>query len=472
MTGITTKDPEAGELYRGTLLPEEPGWEDLRRVVGDYRAMLMSVMAAMADRYDRAPDYPFIDTKLDLITGEDFPADDPIRGRNAVYGWIQGRGLEAVAGHCRWMRQEGIAPDLLPRLERMMREVLGALREIRARNGGHLFFFMTPEGEPFALDDDGSPIATALDSGSPHGFSDLFCSKGMYAAGQYLEDEQAVDETLEYCRSVDAAILSRSFVTDQQPLDPKNPVRPKPGCHSHGPYMIQIGTAALMASYGESGAVEMGLRLIRHELRHHANTDGRVDDLQVHDFWEAIGDDGRPYLEDGRVLCDPGHALECVGLALKFMSTEKAEDLAGSNQRGEIAAAEAMMPRLLERGFENGYQDGPGGICKAFDLVSRSPTNTDMPWWSLPEAMRAAVFCVRVAESDRDRKMCLRTFGLCHNAFTEHFVRPDLHLMAYQTRSVTGDVAQVIPATADADPGYHTGLSLIDVLGAIDAYRD
>ena len=454
--------------YRGVLLPEEPGRDDLRRAAVDYEAMLVRVMEAIADRYERTPDYPFIDTKLDLITGEDFPVGDPVRGTSAVYGWIQGRGLEAVAGHCRWMRGRGIAAGLLPRLEGLMREVLDALRDIRNRNGGHLFFFMTPEGTPFALDDGGDRKPITLTGDSPYGFSDLFCSKGMYAAGQYLEDREAVAEAADYCRCVDTAIRDRSFVTDQQPLDPKNPVRPKPGCHPHGPYMIQIGAAALMAGTREPDSVEMGLRLIRHELGRHANLDGRERDLQPYDFWEAIDGDGRPYREDGRVLCDPGHALECVGLSLKLTSTVKALGLADSDQETEIGEAETAMPRLLERGFENGYQPGPGGICKAFDLVSRRPINTDMPWWSLPEAMRAALFCWRVSGTDPDRRMCLRIFSLCHNAFTKHFVRPDLHLMAYQTRSEAGEVVPVIPATADADPGYHTGLSLIDVLDVIE----
>jgi hypothetical protein len=36
--------------------------------------------------------------------------------------------------------------------------------------------------------------------------------------------------------------------------------------------------------------------------------------------------------------------------------------------------------------------------------------------------------------------------------------------MAYQTRNAKGKVVKVIPATPDADPGYHTGLSLIDAI--------
>ena len=40
--------------------------------------------------------------------------------------------------------------------------------------------------------------------------------------------------------------------------------------------------------------------------------------------------------------------------------------------------------------------------------------------------------------------------------------------MAYQTRAADGNPVDAIPATSDADPGYHTGLSLIDVISISD----
>ena len=454
--------------YQGVLLPENPVVKDLRAIVPDYRAMLLTVIAAIADRYERTPNYPFIDTKLNLLTGEDFPDDDPVRGKNAVYGWIQGRGLEALAGHCRWMRRLGIGGDLLPRLERMMREVLDGLRDIRARNAGRLFFFMSPNGKPFKLDENGRPQPITLTSESPYGFSDLFSAKGMVAAARYLQDEDAAADALAYCRLVDDAIWQGAFVSDQQPLDPKNPVAPRPGQFPHGPYMIQIGAAALLAGYAHPNAVAFGLRLIRYELQTHANLNGRIPDLSAYDFWEAVDNGGMPYRDGGRIVSDPGHALECVGLILKFTAAVKAQNLADAAQAGEIAEIETVMPRLLERNFANGYLPGPGGICKAFDLVSRGAINTDLAWWNLPETMRAAVYCWRVAQSEGDRAMCLRILRDCHNAFVRHYVRPDLHLMAYQTRDETGKPVAVIPATADADPGYHTGLSIIDMLDVME----
>ena len=46
----------------------------------------------------------------------------------------------------------------------------------------------------------------------------------------------------------------------------------------------------------------------------------------------------------------------------------------------------------------------------------------------------------------------------------QHYVRPDLNHLPIQTRGADGRPIDVIPAMPDADPLYHTGLSLIDVL--------
>jgi mannose/cellobiose epimerase-like protein (N-acyl-D-glucosamine 2-epimerase family) len=196
------------------------------------------------------------------------------------------------------------------------------------------------------------------------------------------------------------------------------------------------------------------------------NIRGRIRDLQPNDFWEGIDKDGNPFDDDGVVLSDPGHALECIGLILKF--TGAAKSAATEDQAREIRDLEQQMPGILAHMFDVGFHDAPGGICKAYDLVTRKPLNSDVPWWSLPETMRTAAFCSDIAETEASRKAAYRILGKCHNAFTKGFVRRDLHLMAYQTLSAAGKVIPVIPATADADPGYHTGLSIIDMLEVIE----
>jgi len=87
-----------------------------------------------------------------------------------------------------------------------------------------------------------------------------------------------------------------------------------------------------------------------------------------------------------------------------------------------------------------------------------------MPWWSLPESIRAAAeifeFSGNVAALD--------ILSECANCFFDNYLNQAVHSMAYQTRNAEGKVVEVIPATPDADPGYHTGLSLIDAIKIMD----
>ncbi len=450
--------------YLATAIPQDSSEADLKAVIPDYTAICVTVMQAIADRYD--PAYPFVNTKLDLITGLDFPDNDPVRGKQAVYGWIQGRALEALSGHARWLD----GPDhsgLVGRLDAITRNVLDQLRRMRERNGGHLSFFMRPDGVPFRLDADGNPIPLESDT-QPYGFSDLFASKGMLAAARRLGDGEADREAREYIDEVEEAIWDNTFRTDQISLDSKNPVEPQSDYHAHGPFMIQIGSAALLVQSRHPTAIERGLAIIEHELSSYVCLDDRVRGLQEGDFFEGVDSEGQPYRDAADVLLsDPGHSLEFVGLATKFIHEAEESGDADTDQTERIAEVKTQLPVVLQRNFENGFIPDPGGISKAFDLVTRRHLNTDMPWWNLPETIRAAAYCLVSAEDKTEKALCRRIFRDCHNAFLS-FVRPDLHLMAYQTLDASGTPISAIPATADADPGYHTGLSLIDTIAVVE----
>jgi len=456
-------------IYRALTIPAEPTIADLKAVVPDYAAMCITVMQAIADRHDNA--YPFVNTKLNLITGEDFADDDPVRGKNAVNGWIQGRALEALAGHARWLAFQAGNEKLVEQLERSMRQVLSQLRAMRAKNDGYLSFFMYQDGEPFRLDRSGRPTPLDKKEVQTYGFSDLFSSKGMYAAASYLGDEDTILEAREYIDAVEESIWDNTFRSDQISLDQKNSVEPKTGYHSQGPFMIQIGSVALLTEAGHPTAIERGLALIEHELGSYANLDERVKGLEEGDFWEGVSEDGNPYLDDnGVLLSDPGHSLEFVGLSMKFICAAEAAGYADEDQRKRLAEIRDVLPIVLARNFANGYISDPGGISKAFDLTTRTHLNTDMPWWNLPETIRSVAYCLFYSKDETEKEMCLRVFRDCHNAFLK-FVRPDLHLMAYQTRNSFGEPVDVIPATTDADPGYHTGLSLIDTITVVESLK-
>ncbi|MGE4564623.1 MAG: N-acyl-D-glucosamine 2-epimerase, partial [Victivallaceae bacterium] len=114
--------------------------------------------------------------------------------------------------------------------------------------------------------------------------------------------------------------------------------------------------------------------------------------------------------------------------------------------------------------FAIGFAPGPGGIVKSYDLIARRVVNSDMPWWSLPETIRAAALTSEfTGETVRTGEIMKK----CAAAFLRGYVRPELNRMAVQTRNDRGEVVPVIPATPDADPGYHTNLSIIDALPAL-----
>lgn len=451
--------------FEATQITEHT-WEGIKCAVPDYETILLSVLDLMLDRYERTPDYPFIDTKLSTITGEDFahgpdPARD-FRGRGVIYGWIQGRGLEALAGHAEFLPRfstldrEG-CDRRVARIRPMLREIVEGMEEIRKRNGGHVFFSMSPDGQPLTIDDDGRLAPTELPSDACN-ISDLFYAKGLYAAASYLEDAERMAAAVKYFRRVLDDVEAETLYMDQQPLDPKNKVRPVPGRHIQGPRMVALGGLALLAYQTlESEWIERGAEFVDQIIGRHVNL-GEFHGLEMYDWVEAVDDDGKPWVDEGRILSDTGHCLEFVGLAGKLFSMVTLLEEASERVEQVERDACAMLTDLLTHNFEIGWNAEAGGIRKAFDLASRTPINTDMPWWSLPETMRAVAY---VGEPP------CRIFADCSNAFLGRFVNPKARLMAFQTRNAQGRPVDTIPATPDADPGYHTGLSMIDVLGLL-----
>jgi mannose/cellobiose epimerase-like protein (N-acyl-D-glucosamine 2-epimerase family) len=268
--------------------------------------------------------------------------------------------------------------------------------------------------------------------------------------------------------SVYRDIMARSFRSDQ-PQPAAGARSWVAGAFSHGPYMIALGTAALFAEF-EPGpqSADLGLALARHILDVHVNLAGKWPKLREYDLVEFVDERGDPYIdESGRIISDPGHSLEFVGLFLKFNRAVRRHGGATPAQREALQHIEGIMPALLARAFANGFRPELGGICKTMDLLTRRPVDDTMPWWSLPETIRATLASWRAAESEESRQTCLEILARSHNAFVTHYVRPQTHLMAVKVRDAGGRVVDLMPSFPDADPGYHTALSLIDALDLI-----
>jgi mannose/cellobiose epimerase-like protein (N-acyl-D-glucosamine 2-epimerase family) len=187
--------------------------------------------------------------------------------------------------------------------------------------------------------------------------------------------------------------------------------------------MILLGACPLLRRIGRPDAAAFGAGFLAHVLDRHLDPQSGL-------LANAPG---------GRAA-NPGHAIEMIGFAF--------ED--GTLARGETAQ---RLVRLLAASFRAGF-DGTG-IALSVDAATGETLTPLRPWWSLPEAIRAAA----LAHAETGDPEALAVWEAADAAFFAHYWRPGTGL-AIQTRGPDGPVDHV-PATPDLDPGYHTGLSLL-----------
>lgn len=434
----------------------------LSSLVPECREATLAGMDLVLTRFERNTGYPFVDTKLSTATGENFPeptdVETDFRGRSAIFGWIQGRGLEALAGHAAFFENQ---PDLASRCDRMLGVVAARIAQFGVSNNGRFVFLFTPDGRPFRCGPDGRREFFKAET-VPPGFADLFTGKGLAAAGARLGQAKWVDLGIRTFRNACSAIVDRTFVSDQISFDPRNPSLPVPGRFLQGPWMIALGGYALMCELFPHADewVHGGSLFLRHLLdRHVVRAD--TGPLRRYDFVEWVDQSGRPWSDQGRIVQDPGHAIEFTGLAARFLLRAAARAAAAPALNDLIALCREQLPEIFLGAFANGYQPRTGGICKTFDLAGRRPVNDDMPWWPLPEAMRAAAMLLQLAPDHPRRGDIASAAAECARALFGPFRSPVAGLFL-QTRDARGGPSPAVPATPDADPGYHTGLCLID----------
>jgi len=455
------------------MLSVIPDIEEIRAIISEYRAIVYSMMQLIADRYDQNVDYHWIDTKLSVITGRDFPEDDALRSKSTIYAWIQGRGLESLTLHHNWLMED--SPEektrtLISRLERIIKEVSESCLKAGELNGGHFFFFMDSRGKAIEPEAGGTWSGKNMDSGDPWNISDIFVSRGLFASSLISGNEEVRSFSISMIMNIFKGIRENRFITDQHPLAEGNPVTAVRGRLSHTPWMLMIGSMTLLLKHGVSEALEPGITAIRYILDHHVNINNKWKQLKDYDYIEYIGTGNELWYTGEKVLSDPGHAVEFIGLTLQFVFL--AESLNQHNKifRDELAEIASMMYPIFRRNFINGYNRETEGIVKLIDLESRQTVNGLMPWWSLPEAMRAALGCSRIAQNNEERTFCMEAYSLCHNSFINNYLVNEYPgMQAVQTRDEQGRIIDSISAVPDADPGYHTGLSLIDCMDMIDA---
>jgi len=429
-------------------------------ITSDIRQQLVESLKFLVDRQSEA--YPFFDTKFDLLSGDDFAADDSLRGRDVIYSWIQGRGLEAIVEHRLWLELEAQSDlagrdQLVARIDLFLPLVIQSMETLRDVNHGRLPFMMWRDGTALTVDANGDVVMHGATVNSSYTLSDLFYVKGLMAAACWLKSEHLIKSAEALLWGIIAQIREGAFRLGQVGLDPKNPVQEVVGRHSHAARMIGVGAATLFYRCTQDSRYrELGLDLIQYILKNHVESSNRYQHLGAvtGDFWEFVDEMRDPWLtQNGVLLSDSGHANEYVGLALAHLKEIGEFDTVLSRQ----------LVQILIQNYSNGFTGA--GIVKSYDLATRSIVNSDMPWWSLPETMRAAHLALQVTSvSDQEASQLRQIYDDCWRAYSSHYVLKQRGFLAIQCIDSQLERSLAIPAVPDVDPCYHTGLSLLGCL--------
>jgi mannose/cellobiose epimerase-like protein (N-acyl-D-glucosamine 2-epimerase family) len=295
-----------------------------------------------------------------------------------------------------------------------------------------------------AIDEDGDLLEVDAEG---TGAGDLFCAKGLVASGIPGKVETGKEMFEHYVETALALRYASEQTKDEAELV------------THGSCMLALGAVTHLVERSEDDAervkwAELTARLIDFVLDRHYDSETAV----FSEFVTREGARKQPHL-------DPGHANELVGLGLEAIEAVRESGVAlAADVASTFERAEDEFPRLLVKSFEVGYNAEHHGLFKAVDNRTAEPINDDLPWWNLPETMRAAVRAAAVSDDAPDEDRLLDIARVCSNDYFAYYINPENMLFPYQTRSGrTGEVIDVAPAIPEGDPLYHTNLALIDM---------
>jgi len=359
----------------------------------------------------------FLNTKLNSLTLADYTGADGLRGPDYTYGWIQGRGLEAIATHAAFFA--GREPGLTRALDETGRRLYALLKELQSTDG-HVYFRYDASMQAVRAEKDGRVVAQSP-AGEVYTYSDAFAAKGLIAAARRYQPEDLPDH-LAYLGRVIAAIEDGRFQMDEQAELGEAALAAQ--ADDFGPRMILLGAAGMLERLELAEHADFAGRFIAHVIERHL-------DRKTFLLSNVPGDD----------RCNVGHGIEFAGFALDYSPTAGDPELV------------RMLERILLSSLDFGFAEA--GLSLTISVSTRKKLSPYQPWWSLPEAIRTAA----LAWSLTGNPHTLATWQRADEAFFRHYWRGEPPI-AYQTMTADGPV-DYVPATPDLDPCYHTGLSLL-----------
>ena len=367
----------------------------------------------------------YIDTKVNAISGQDYDSGSGFRSPDFTYGWMQGRGLEALTTFARHYRKSD--PVFATRLEDRARLLFEALSRLHRRDGHNYFLY---DKDLMPIIETNAASKPQVPAGDIYTYSDAFAAKWLFAASVMFAPERT-EYYVAYLNKVISAIEDGRFQMDESRHLSKAVIAAEPD--DFGPRMIVLAVAGLLHRHGSAYPTEFADRFIDHIFERHF--DGATGLL-----FNVPGHDAR----------DVGHSIEFCGFAFEHLATRKDDPRVGH------------IISVLRRSLEIGLQ-GPG-IALSLSAKTGKVLSPQYAWWPMPEAVRACALGIRLT---KDQSL----FDLWQRAdqvFFENYWQKGKGY-AFKTRTLRGPSDFVLGAP-DLDPAYHTALSFLTATEAISNF--
>lgn len=432
--------------YEPLILPECPSPGLLGSPL--YRRFLVASsvetgLRFFMQRQRRAENWPFLDTKFNPNTGAELPRGS----REVVYTWFLGRGVEALVLHLEVLDSlqfsEGEKAEARSLFGTAVAEMCRAIVRITEANNGRI---------PFMVDRAFRAIGRAPDTAmiSP---ADLFCAKGLLVSPESAHREAGVSMLAAAAERVANGAIE--FAPD--PLGQ--------GTLSQAMRMLFLSVPRLLDGRVSAAAQDALYSVAREYI-------GFVMDRHFDEETKRFSEWIAPETGERGDYLDPGHCTEFVGLAYSALRSMDGR-IRSPDHDALRRRANALLPEILLSAVRAGFNQRLGGMYKAVDNRTGKPIDASMPWWNLPETMRAALFAFQASPETSLQEECLRVFAACHNAYFVHYLNRANMLFPFQTRSgESGQVLDAAPAVPEGDPLYHSNLCFLDmmpVLGGVQA---
>ena len=240
----------------------------------------------------------FLNTKVNSLTGIDYDMSSGLRGPNFTYGWIQGRGLEALVTFAEFYHE--LDPPLSKRISERAEKLFQRLRQLYMRDE-HSYFLYDEELKPVVPWNGGvKSQTTALPIFT---YSDAFIAKGLVAAACRFDFEN-VGPFLEYLHNVIAAIQDGRFQMDEKRALSLENARTEPD--DFGPRMILLGAAGLLHRCNLSSETSFADQFIDDVLeRYYDASSGLLLNIPKQD------------------TCNVGHGIEFCGFAFEHLANRQ-----------------------------------------------------------------------------------------------------------------------------------------------------